>query len=91
MFNKLNLVDTISNCGEFSILGKAITSSGLSCTFEGTGTHTVLALTDEAFNKLPSETIIDLMMPENKTVLANLLKHHAIDAVLLLTNVSRVG
>jgi uncharacterized surface protein with fasciclin (FAS1) repeats len=91
MFEQLNLVDTISNNAEFSTLGKAIIASGLSDIFKGTGPFTVLAPTNEAFNKLPAETMIDLMKPENKEGLANLLKHHVIDGKIMGDDINRLG
>jgi uncharacterized surface protein with fasciclin (FAS1) repeats len=36
----------------------------------------VFAPTDEAFAKIPAETLADLMKPENKNKLADILYHH---------------
>jgi uncharacterized surface protein with fasciclin (FAS1) repeats len=90
MFEKLNLVDTILNKAEFSTFGKAIVASGLVDTFNSKGPYTVLAPTDEAFNKLSAETMIDLMKPENKEDLTNLLKHHVIEGKIMGDDINRL-
>lgn len=40
------------------------------------GPFTVFAPTNEAFNKIPKETLDDLMKPENKAALQNILEYH---------------
>src|ERR1044072_8718898 len=90
MFEQLNLVDTISKNPEFSTLAKAITASGLVDAFKSKGPYTVLAPTNNAFNKLPKETMIDLMKPENKENLANLLKYHVIEGKIMSEEVSKL-
>ena len=45
---------------------------------KGEGPFTVFAPTDEAFAKLPKETVESLLKPENKDKLAAILKFHVI-------------
>jgi|SRR5688572_9049132 len=90
MFEKLNLVDTISKNPEFSTLGKAITAAGLVDAFKSKGPYTVLAPTNEAFNKFPKETMTDLMKPENKKNLANLLKYHVIEGKIMSEDINKL-
>lgn len=90
MFEKLNLVDTLSKNAEFSILAKAITAAGLADAFKGKGPYTVLAPTNDAFNKFPKETMTDLMKPENKDNLANLLKYHVIEGKIMSEDIGKL-
>ena len=90
MFEKLNLVDTISRNAEFSILAKAITAAGLVDAFKAEGPFTVLAPTNDAFNKIPKENLTDLLKPENRETLANLLKYHVIEGKILSDDISKM-
>jgi len=47
---------------------------------KGTGPFTVFAPTDAAFNKLPMGTVSDLLKPENKGKLTQILTYHVINA-----------
>lgn len=90
MFEKLNLVDTISKNAEFTTLAKAITAAGLADAFKAEGPFTVLAPTNDAFNKMPKEKLNDLMKPENKESLANLLKYHVIEGKIMSEEISKL-
>src|SRR5918994_439428 len=52
---------------------KAVRQSGLTDTLKGGGPFTVFAPTDEAFAKLPPETLEELFRPQNKERLRELL------------------
>ena len=90
MFEKLNLVNTLSKNPQYSILTKAITAAGLVEAFNGTGPFTVFAPTNVAFNNMPQETLTSLMKPENKENLANLLKFHVIEGKIMSEDISRL-
>ncbi len=62
----------------FSVLIAAVKAAGLEDTLRGDGPFTILAPTDEAFGKLPHETLSALLLPANRAKLANLLKYHVI-------------
>lgn len=64
--------------GKFSTLLAAVNAAGLADALSGEGPFTVFAPTDEAFGKIPSETIQSLLKPENKAKLANILKYHVV-------------
>lgn len=72
----LDVVETVITSGNFQTLIRALKAADHFNTLKGTGPFTVLAPTDDAFNKLPPGTLDDLLKPENKDKLANILKYH---------------
>lgn len=64
--------------GKFKTLLAAVKAAGLVETLSGPGPFTVFAPTDEAFAKLPSATLADLLKPENKSKLAGILTYHVV-------------
>ena len=64
--------------GTFNTLLAAVKAAGLVETLSGEGPFTVFAPTDEAFKKIPEETLTDLLKPENKDKLASILKYHVV-------------
>ena len=73
-----DIVDTAVNAGSFGTLVTAVKAAGLVDTLKGPGPFTVFAPTDEAFGKLPKETIASLLLPENKAKLASILTYHVV-------------
>jgi uncharacterized surface protein with fasciclin (FAS1) repeats len=67
-----------SNQGSFTILTKAVQAAGLTSNLSAQGPYTVFAPTDEAFKALPAGTVDNLLKPENKTKLAQLLSYHVV-------------
>ena len=65
-----DIVDTAVKAGKFTTLVAAVKAAGSVDTLKGKGPFTVFAPTDEAFGKLPTEAIQDLLKPENKEKLA---------------------
>ncbi len=78
-----NIVDTAVQAGTFKTLAKALTAAGLVETLQGKGPFTVFAPTDEAFNSLPAGTLTDLLKPENKAKLVNILKYHVVSGKVM--------
>ncbi len=76
--SKLDIVATADKAGGFETLLKAAKAAGLVEALQAPGPLTVLAPTDEAFAKLGKDTIRDLLKPENKQKLADILKLHVI-------------
>lgn len=68
------------NAGQFNTLLAAVGQAGLAEALSSAGPFTVFAPTDEAFAKLPADTIPTLLKPENKSQLVNILKYHVIPA-----------
>ncbi|WP_455794986.1 fasciclin domain-containing protein [Clostridium butyricum] len=67
--NSKDIVDIASEDGRFKTLVTALKASGLVDTLKGEGPFTVFAPTDDAFAKLPQNTVNDLLKPENKDTL----------------------
>lgn len=70
--------EVASEAGQFSTLLAAAQAAGLVEALSGEGPLTVLAPTDEAFAKLPEGTVANLLRPENRDQLAEILKYHVI-------------
>jgi transforming growth factor-beta-induced protein len=73
-----DIVDIAVSDGRFKTLVVALTAAGLVTTLKGDGPFTVFAPTDDAFAKLPPGTIDDLLKPENKPKLINILTYHVV-------------
>lgn len=85
---KKDIVDTAVGVGSFKTLVAALKAADLVETLKGEGPFTVFAPTDEAFAKLPKgplfDTVGELLKPENKDKLAELLKDHVISGKVTL-------
>lgn len=75
---KKDIVDTAISTNMFNTLVAAVKAAGLVDTLKGNGPFTVLAPTDEAFQKLPKGTVGNLLKPENKKLLVKILTYHVI-------------
>ena len=73
-----DVVDTAVANGSFKTLVAAVQAAGLVDTLKGEGPFTVFAPTDEAFAKLPQETVQALLKPENKDQLVAILTYHVV-------------
>jgi len=73
-----DIVDTAVGAGDFKTLATALDAAGLVSTLKGKGPFTVFAPTDEAFAKLPAETLNNLLKPENKQQLVAILTYHVV-------------
>lgn len=72
------IVQTAVAAGSFKTLASLLTSAGLVDALNGAGPFTVFAPTDEAFAKLPKETLEALGKPEGKELLTAILKYHVV-------------
>jgi transforming growth factor-beta-induced protein len=72
----LDIVDLAVADGRFGTLAAALTAAGLVDTLKSEGPFTVFAPTDEAFAKLPAGTLDELLKPENKQQLTDILLYH---------------
>jgi uncharacterized surface protein with fasciclin (FAS1) repeats len=73
-----DIVDTAVAAGSFKTLAKALQAADLVETLKGAGPFTVFAPTDEAFARLPAETLNDLLKPENNAKLRRILTYHVV-------------
>ena len=85
-----NIVATAAKAGKFQTLLTAATAAGLADTLANGGPFTVFAPTDEAFAKLGKDTIADLLKPENKDKLANVLKYHVVAGIVKAADVVKL-
>jgi uncharacterized surface protein with fasciclin (FAS1) repeats len=82
-----DIVDTAVAAGSFTTLAKALAAADLVDTLKGTGPFTVFAPTDEAFAALPAGTLADLLKPENKAKLQEILKYHVVSGKVMAADV----
>lgn len=82
------LASVIHDGVTFSILAKAVKAAELEETLSGKGPFTIFAPTDEAFGKLPSDTLDKLLLPENKEKLRTLLTYHVIAGQMLSSSLT---
>lgn len=73
-----DIVDTAVAAGSFETLTAALEAAGLVDTLKGEGPFTVFAPTDEAFAEVPSETLENLLEPENQVQLTEILLYHVV-------------
>ena len=85
-----NIVETAVAAGSFTTLAKALEAAGLVETLQGPGPFTVFAPTDEAFAKLPSGTLDNLLKPENKAELRRILTYHVVPGRVMAADVVKL-
>lgn len=73
-----NIPTIAQSAGKFNTLLAAVGAAGLADVLSGPGPFTVFAPTDEAFAALPSGTVDNLLKPENKQQLVDILKYHVV-------------
>ena len=83
-----DIVDTAADAGQFKTLVAAVKAAGLVDTLKGDGPFTVFAPTDEAFAKIPAETIKELLKPENKAKLASILTYHVVPGRIMSADIA---
>src|SRR5579871_1322137 len=81
-----DIVDTAVS-GRFNSLVAAVKAAGLVDVLKGPGPFTVFAPTDEAFAKLPAGTLENLLKPENKDKLRNILMYHVVSGKVTANDV----
>ena len=91
METKVDIVETAIAAGNFSTLAKALTAAGLIDTLKGKGPFTVFAPTDDAFAKLPQQTLSDLLKPENKEKLRAVLTYHVVPGKVTASQVANIS
>ena len=73
---QMDIIEIATQNKDLSTLVKALESAGLVDTLKGTGPFTVFAPNDKAFENLPKGTLDDLLKPENKSKLVDILTYH---------------
>ena len=85
--HKHDIVDTAVKAGNFNTLVAAVQAGELVETLKGKGPFTVFAPTDEAFAKIDSATLTDLLKPENKEKLAAILTYHVVAGKVMSSDI----
>ena len=73
-----NIVEVAVGNDNFETLVAAVQAADLAGALSGDGPFTVFAPTDDAFAKLPAGTVENLVKPENKGTLTNILTYHVV-------------
>ena len=77
-----NVVQVAVGSKDHTTLVAAVKAASLVDALSNAGPFTVFAPTDAAFAKLPKETLDNLMKPENKAALSNILEYHTYVGVI---------
>jgi len=85
-----DIVDTAIADGRFTTLVTAVQAAGLVDTLKGEGPFTVFAPTDDAFAKLPAGTVEELLKPENKQKLTDILLYHVVSGKVMAADVTKL-
>ena len=73
-----DIVATAAAAGQFQTLLAAAQAAGLADALAGPGPLTVFAPTDAAFAALPAGALDRLLLPQNRHLLADVLKYHVV-------------
>jgi uncharacterized surface protein with fasciclin (FAS1) repeats len=84
---KKDIVDTAVSAGSFKTLATALQAAGLVDALKGAGPYTVFAPTDAAFAKLPAGTLDNLLKPENKDKLKDVLLYHVVSGKIMAADI----
>lgn len=85
--NGAGFMDLVSKEPRFTKFNEAIATAGLTKKFSGN--FTVFAPTDGAFKKLPEDKLTDLLKPENRDDLKNLLLLHVVPGTLSVDDLEK--
>lgn len=86
---ELSIAEIAASNENFSILTAAIEAAGLTETLSNEDLSvTVFAPTDEAFAALPEGALDDLLLPENRDQLAQILTYHVVDGKVMSTDLA---
>jgi len=85
-----DIVDTAVADGRFTTLVAAVQAAGLVDTLKGEGPFTVFAPTDDAFAALPAGTVDELLKPENKQKLTDILLYHVVSGKVMAADAAKL-
>src|SRR5438270_1930211 len=78
MYPSKTIVANAMNSADHTTLVAAVKAAGLVDTLKGRGPFTVFAPTNDAFAALPAGTVDNLLKPENKAMLTQILTYHVV-------------
>ncbi len=73
-----NITQVVNEDKHMTTLKKSVVAAGLDKVLSGAGPFTVFAPSDQAFEKLDKGVLDNLLKPENKAKLADVLNHHVV-------------
>lgn len=82
-----DIVATASSNPDFSKLVEALTAAELTAALQATGPFTVFAPTNAAFDALPAGKLEELLKPENKGQLQDVLKYHVVSGKIASSDI----
>jgi uncharacterized surface protein with fasciclin (FAS1) repeats len=85
-----DVIQTLTNAGNFKTLLAAINATELKNILRDAGPYTFFAPTDEAFSALPPGVTETLMKPENRVHLTNILKFHVLQGKVFRQDVKQM-
>lgn len=83
-----NLVETAIEAGQFGTLAAALEAAELIDALTGEGPFTVFAPNDEAFAALPEGVVENLLLPENKDDLIEILTYHVLEGKVMSSDIA---
>ncbi len=81
-----DIVDNAAGSADHTTLVAAVKAAELVETLKSAGPFTVFAPTNAAFGKLPAGTVDNLVKPENKAALTNILTYHVVSGAFKSTD-----
>ena len=83
---EFTIAELTDNSDSFEILAAALAAADLTEILGSEGPFTVFAPTDDAFAALPEGSVDQLLLPENKDVLIQVLTYHVVPGAILSTD-----
>ncbi|WP_242434640.1 fasciclin domain-containing protein [Hymenobacter amundsenii] len=83
-----NLAENATAVPQMSTLTAALQAAGLADKASSGGPYTVFAPTNEAFDALPAGTLTDLLKPENKSKLVDILTYHVVPGSMMAADLT---
>jgi uncharacterized surface protein with fasciclin (FAS1) repeats len=74
-----NITQVVNVDKTMTTLKKSVIAVGLDKKLSETGPFTIFAPSDKAFEKVDKESLANLLKPENKAELTELLEHHVVE------------
>lgn len=86
--NQPTIAEIAASSDSFTTLTTALETAGLTDTLSGEGPFTVFAPTDAAFAALPEGTLEQLLQPENRDMLVQILTYHVVSGSVMSGDLS---
>lgn len=81
----VTVFENLKQAKNLSTVLRAVKAASLTSTFKGEEHYTIFAPSNAAFQKLPAGSVADVLQPENKGGLADLLTYHLVEGDLRST------